>query len=84
MGVGQKRDIITDFNGAEGDRVDLRGLAQSSGLESLTYIGSEAFTDKGQIRFENEILSGSIHGPQVDFEIQLVGVKTFTADDLLL
>ncbi|MDF9758191.1 MULTISPECIES: calcium-binding protein [Pseudomonas] len=85
MGVGKRRDIVTDFNGAAGDRIDLRGLAKSEGLDSLVFVGDAAFTDTGQLRFEREILSGNVRGTlKPDFEIKLAGVTTFKAEYLML
>lgn len=39
MGVGTRRDIVTDFNGAAGDRIDLRGLAKSEGSTAWSLWG---------------------------------------------
>ena len=84
MGIGRQRDIVSDFNGVVGDRIDLRGLAKSCGLAGFTFIGDAAFTEKGQLRFENELLSGNVRGSlHPDFEIQLVGVTQFKAEYLL-
>ncbi|WP_153785027.1 calcium-binding protein [Pseudomonas sp. EMN2] len=85
MGVGGQRDIVTDFKGVAGDRIDLRGLAKSTGLAGFTFIGDAAFTEAGQLRFENELLSGNVRGSlKADFEIQLVGVTCFKAEYLML
>jgi Ca2+-binding RTX toxin-like protein len=85
MGVGTRRDIVTDFNGAAGDRIDLRGLAKSEGLDGLVFVGAAAFTGVGQLRFEREILSGNLRGSlKPDFEIKLTGVATFKAEYLML
>ncbi|WP_178117569.1 calcium-binding protein [Pseudomonas sp. MNR3A] len=85
MGLGNRRDIITDFNGAMGDRIDLRGLAASSGLVGFTFIGDAPFTEKGQLRFEHGLLSGNVRGGLApDFEIELIGVEHFTTAYLIL
>lgn len=83
---GAKRDVITDFNGAEGDVIDLRPLLNSlKGVSSLEFIENQAFTDKGQLRFEDGILSGNFTGNlKPDFEVELVGVTSFNAEYLLV
>ena len=93
IGLGDKRDVITDFNGAEGDRIDLTKIDANvllKGINTFTYIGSGDFTGAGQLRFANEILSGNIDAKlgsdgkfTADFEIQLVGVQQFTAEHLV-
>ena len=71
---------------AEGDKIDLTKIDANllkTGLDAFTFIGSESFTGAGQLRFDNEILSGNINGNlAADFEIHLVGVTSFTANDL--
>ncbi|WP_279653543.1 calcium-binding protein, partial [Pseudomonas morbosilactucae] len=87
LGLGTARDVITDFSSAEGDKIDLTKIDANllkTGLDAFTFIGSESFTGAGQLRFENHILSGNINGNlAADFEIQLVGVTSFTANDLV-
>jgi len=79
IGLGDKRDAITDFNGAEGDRIDFGKIDANlllKGLNTFTFIGDGAFTGAGQLRFDKEILSGNINGNlAADFEIHLVGVS---------
>jgi serralysin len=86
LGLGTLRDVITDFSSAEGDKIDLTKIDANllkTGLDAFTFIGSESFTGAGQLRFDNEILSGNINGNlAADFEIHLVGVTSFTANDL--
>lgn len=87
LGLGTARDVITDFSSAEGDKIDLTKIDANllkTGLDAFTFIGSESFTGAGQLRFDNEILSGNINGNlAADFEIHLVGVTSFTANDLV-
>jgi serralysin len=92
MGLGDKRDVITDFNGAEGDRIDLTKIDANvllKGVNAFTFIGSGDFTGAGQLRFADEILSGNIDAKlgsdgkfTADFEIKLVGVTSFSQDHL--
>lgn len=83
---GDKRDVIFDFNASEGDLIDLRPLLNNlKGVSELSYIDSDAFTDRGQLRFEDGTLSGNFTGSlKSDFEIQLVGVTSFSAEYLLV
>lgn len=86
-GIGGARDVINDFNRLEGDKIDLRmfdaNLLQS-GVNSFSFIGSSDFTGAGQLRFVDHVLSGNVTGTAgADFEIQLVGVNTFSANDLV-
>ncbi|UWI61031.1 M10 family metallopeptidase C-terminal domain-containing protein [Pseudomonas sp. BW7P1] len=86
-GVGSLRDIITDFSSLQGDKIDLRMFdanLQQSGLNSFSFIGSAQFTGAGQLRFVDHVLSGNVSGNAgADFEIQLVGVNSFSANDLV-
>ncbi len=86
-GIGSARDVINDFNSLEGDKIDLRmfdaDLLQS-GVNSFSFIGSADFTGAGQLRFVDHMLSGNVSGNVgPDFEIQLVGVNNFSANDLV-
>ena len=86
-GVGNLRDVITDFSSLQGDKIDLRMFdanLQQSGLNSFTFIGAGDFTGAGQLRFVDHVLSGNVSGNAgADFEIQLVGVNSFSANDLV-
>lgn len=71
-------DVITDF--AKGDKMDLTALK----FKLVTDFSSDA---TGQIRFDvaTNTLQGSIDaGKEAEFSIKLNGVKTLTADDLVL
>jgi Ca2+-binding RTX toxin-like protein len=89
-GIGSKaRDIITDFNGAEGDVIDISTIdayAKTPGLQSFSYIGSASFTgSQGEARFANGILqlnTGSDRKP--DMEIALAGVTAFHNSFLII
>ena len=80
------RDVITDFNAAQGDKIDVTFLFGGPIVGAFTYIGAAAFSAAWQqLRFENGILSGETTGDGVaDFEIQLSGVRSFDAASLIL
>ena len=86
LGLGELRDVITDFEGGV-DRIDLSRLdanTQIKGTNAFTFIGSEEFTGAGQLRLVDEILYGNINGDlAVDFEIQLVGVHNLSQSDFV-
>ncbi|WP_318837873.1 calcium-binding protein [Pseudomonas botevensis] len=86
-GVGNLRDVITDFNSAQGDKIDLTKFDANlltSGVNGFSFIGAADFTGAGQLRFVDHVLSGNVSGNAgADFEIQLVGVNSFSANDLV-
>ncbi|GAB3758456.1 hypothetical protein GCM10028796_04160 [Ramlibacter monticola] len=90
-------DVITDFLGAEGDRIDLSGIDGNTalaGLQPLAFIGTTAFsaTDaSGQLRCEFDARAGvaMVYGSTdadaaPEFEIELVGVTAMAAADFIL
>ncbi|WP_137818293.1 calcium-binding protein [Pseudomonas sp. 2FG] len=90
MGVSTLRDVINDFKTAEADKIDLSTLDANlvtTGDQAFTFIGTTAFsaTDAtGQVRFANGILYGSNDADATaEFEIQLIGVTTLGATDLI-
>lgn len=82
------RDTIIGFSAAQGDRIDVSQIdanALLAGNQHFTFIGSEAFTAPGQLRFEKGVLSGDVNGDmRPDFSIDVLGVKLLTADLLIL
>lgn len=81
-----ERDVINDFNAAEQDLFDFSQFAIP-----LTFIGAGAFSSTaGELHYTydglgNTILSADTSGDgNADFEIQLVGIHTLTANDFLL
>ncbi|NUU37074.1 calcium-binding protein, partial [Pseudomonas sp. C2B4] len=86
-GVGNLRDVITDFSSLQGDKIDLTKFDANlllDGMNGFTFIGANDFTGAGQLRFVDHVLSGNVSGNAgADFEIQLVGVNTFSANDLV-
>ncbi|MDT6920851.1 calcium-binding protein, partial [Pseudomonas atacamensis] len=87
IGLSTNRDIINDFNSLEGDKIDLRTFdanLTTAGFNGFTFIGAGDFTGAGQLRFVDHVLSGNVNGNAgADFEIQLVGVNSFSANDLV-
>ncbi|MGL6241440.1 MAG: calcium-binding protein, partial [Pseudomonas sp.] len=87
MGTGANRDVISDFSSLQGDKIDLTQFDADlllSGFNGFTFIGANDFTGAGQVRFVDHMLSGNVSGNAgADFEIQLVGVNTFSANDLV-
>ncbi|UZE21233.1 M10 family metallopeptidase C-terminal domain-containing protein [Pseudomonas sp. B21-056] len=87
LGIGDARDVILDFNRLQGDKLDLSKLDANSlatGLNKFSFIDAADFSGAGQLRFVDHVLSGNIDGSLgADFEIQLVGVNTFSANDLV-
>ncbi|MFS2071434.1 M10 family metallopeptidase C-terminal domain-containing protein [Pseudomonas sp. CT11-2] len=87
MGTGANRDVITDFNSLQGDKIDLTKFDAnllSAGFNGFSFIGANDFTGAGQLRFVDHVLYGNVNGDLgSDFEIQLVGVNTFGANDLV-
>ncbi|MCI0998073.1 calcium-binding protein, partial [Pseudomonas corrugata] len=87
LGIGNARDIILDFSQLQGDKLDLSKLDANilaTGINQFSFIDSADFSGAGQLRFVDHVLSGNIDGNLgADFEIQLVGVNTFSASDLV-
>ena len=87
MGLGASRDVITDFSSLQGDKIDLTKFDANllqGGMDGFTFIGANDFTGAGQLRFVDHVLSGNVSGNAgADFEIQLVGVNSFSANDLV-
>ncbi|WP_447794270.1 M10 family metallopeptidase C-terminal domain-containing protein [Pseudomonas farris] len=86
-GIGNLRDVITDFSSLQGDKVDLTQFDAnllSAGVNGFTFIGANDFTGAGQLRFIDHVLSGNVSGNTgADFEIQLIGVNSFSANELV-
>jgi Ca2+-binding RTX toxin-like protein len=92
-GVGSaQRDTIADF--LAGDRIDLSRLNanfEAADDQAFSFINSAAFSKTaGQLRYfvddsSNTIMQGDVNGDGVaDFEIQLTGIHTLLATDMLL
>jgi Ca2+-binding RTX toxin-like protein len=78
-------DSITDFNGLEGDRVDLSSI-KASGGEKLSYIGGDAFEGvAGQVRFSLATLEVDINGDRfADMSIALTNTTSFESSFVAL
>jgi hypothetical protein len=77
--VKRFRDVIVDFNGSEGDRVDLTGIASALlGRKKgavWTFVGDDAFSAPRQIRFDAGILELSSDRDQApEFSLGLLNV----------
>jgi len=87
LGKGFDSDTISDFNSLQGDKLDLSKLDANlltAFTDSFSFIDSNDFTAAGQLRFVDQVLYGNVNGDLgADFEIQLVGVNTLTANDLI-
>ena len=83
------RDIITDFNGSIGEKIDLSAIdayTDSTGNQAFTYIGSNSFTGtQGEVRFSSSVLQMNTGTDTVaDMEIELTGVTSFNQNSLIL
>lgn len=89
---GANRDIITDFNRAQGDKINLAAVdanAALAGNQSFTFIGTSAFSANatGQLRFDvaTNTLFGSVNADATaEFSIKLNGVTSVLGTDLIL
>ncbi|MBL8700848.1 MAG: M10 family metallopeptidase C-terminal domain-containing protein [Alphaproteobacteria bacterium] len=92
-GVGWRRDVIADFDGAAGDRIDLSLLDADTvhdGRQGFQFLpGMTGFGGGlGELRYRHEgdltIVMGDVNGDAVaDFEIELVGTLTLQARDFM-
>lgn len=82
------RDVITDFVRGT-DKIDLSGIDSNplvSGNNSFKQqFVTGSFTAPGQLKFSGGILYGNIDGDSSpEFSIQLTGIATLTASDIIL
>ena len=83
------RDIITDFDSTEYDRIDLSKIdayTETDGNQNFVYIGSDFFSGtQGEVRFASGILSVNTGtDTAADMQIKLNGVSEFSSDFLIL
>ena len=83
------RDIITDFKGSKGDKIDLSSIdafSELAGKQAFAYIGSSMFSGtQGEIRFASGILAINTGNDRVaDMEISLNRVTYFSEEFLIL
>jgi Ca2+-binding RTX toxin-like protein len=90
LGLGDLADLISGFNGSEGDRIDFSALDANpltAAREAFEFIGNQEFstTDAtGQLRFADGVLYGSINTDSAaEFSIRLLGVNDLSPNDLL-
>lgn len=87
------RDVITDFDRAEGDRIDLSGMDASvsaDGDQAFAFIATAAFSGtESELRYVQvsgkTIVRGDIDGDGIkDFSIVLTGLHALTEGDFVL
>lgn len=88
---GKKRDVIVDFNAAQGDKVDLSTIDANTSLAndqafSASIFTSGNFTQAGQLRLVGNILSGNTDSNflTAEFEIELTGITSISETDFIL
>ncbi|RMV68179.1 M10 family metallopeptidase C-terminal domain-containing protein [Pseudomonas coronafaciens] len=90
VGRDDLRDIINGFKAGEGDKLDFTGFdAQTltDTRDAFTFIGNAAFSpsNTGELRFADGVLYGNVDDNiEADFEIQLTGVQSLQAADILV
>jgi parallel beta-helix repeat protein len=87
-GQGSAKDVIQDFSGAQGDKIDLSGIdanADISGNQAFSFIGQDGFSGKaGQLRYSDGVLAGDVDGDRTaDFQIELANGHRLDAGDFL-
>ncbi|GAB5387986.1 MAG: hypothetical protein Alpg2KO_09540 [Alphaproteobacteria bacterium] len=82
-GTGSDADRISDFASDEILDINLLQLVGQT-VETFTFVGGNAFSGQsGEMRFADERFAIDFDGDsQADFEVRLVGVQTFTEDNL--
>ena len=84
---GPARDVISDFNSAQGDKIDLSTIDANTavpGNQAFAFIGAAPFTAAGQARFVDGVLQANVGDTlAADMAIQLAGVNTLLATDLI-
>jgi len=84
-----QRDLIVDFNAAEGDKIDVRLIDANPvvpGIQAWTYVAGDFTGVAGQLRFdatEHLLLFDRDGGGQADFQIALPGVTAFSQTNLV-
>ncbi len=90
--VGAKHDVITDFNPAQGDHIDLSAIDAKSGAgnDAFGFIGTAGFSNAaGELRYvtsgTSTIIQGDVDGNGfADFEILLATVVALVVADFIL
>jgi Ca2+-binding RTX toxin-like protein len=88
FGTSSSQNVIADFNALEGDKIDFSKFdidPRTLGYQHLTFIGSNEFTGLGQLRFADNVLSGNLSADAGGhFEVQVVGVNSLSANDVIV
>lgn len=77
--VFSDKDVITDFDATQGDKIDVRGIGAKSLVATFT-------KQAGQLRFDSatQTLQADTNGDgNADATLQLLGVTSFSADALI-
>ncbi|MEL6477098.1 MAG: right-handed parallel beta-helix repeat-containing protein [Pseudomonadota bacterium] len=88
------RDIITDFDPSEGETIEIGRLDADEtrgGNQRFEFIGTDQFTDAGQLRFFQAVnsnttflLANTDDDSAAEFQIELTGLITLTEDNFIL
>lgn len=86
--VGANRDVITDFNHSQHDKIDLHLIDATSvgaGDQAFIFIGGKGFDNvAGELRYSHHLLTGDVDGDRVaDFEIHVNALHLAKADFIL-
>lgn len=94
-GVGANRDVITDFNASQKDRISLTAIDANerlNGNQAFSWLGTRAFSGKaGQLRYalapspSGLVLQGDVNGDRAaDFEIAVLGLSSLSSSQVAL
>ena len=91
VGLG-KRDVITDFGHAQGDKIDLLSIdakVGTAGDQTLSFIGEGGFNAEGQVRFffegDHTVVALNTSGTSgAELQIELAGNITLSEADFIL
>lgn len=87
------RDTVFDFSGADGDRIDLRGIDARHGTpanQAFTFIGTAAFHGSaGELRYEKQASDTYVYADvngdgKADFSIHLDDAVSLSVDHFIL
>lgn len=88
----RRSDTITDFNHADGDKIELSAIdaVKGRGNDAFHFVGNAAFSGvAGELRFQvshgDTLVSGDVNGDgKADFTIRLEGVTTIAEADFVM
>jgi Ca2+-binding RTX toxin-like protein len=82
------RDVISDFNSVEGDKIDLSLIdanAVLAGDQAFKFVGTSFTGSAGEVIYNDGVVSVDINADGlIDMEIQLIGTPLITATDFIL